>query len=287
MRISATITLCAVIFASPALRADTRSPETWRPPWASAAGEPDCPPANGDADVPAQVLDARTLTLGNGTEFRLSGILPPSTADLPADVGTWPLEGQAREALLNLLSSDVVFVAPSPPPIDRYGRRVGQGMTASTTATDTAKIWLQGEMVRLGYARVAPTPGFTSCTSTLLLIEREARAARHGLWSNAAYRLRRADATRELKSLTGTFQIVEGRVAAVGSSRERVYLNFGANWRWDFTAALGVRGPNERALWVERLKPLQGRMVRVRGWIVQRNGPFVDLTTPHLIEVID
>jgi hypothetical protein len=58
----------------------------------------------------------------------------------------------------------------------------------------------------------------------LLKAEDEARTAKRGLWADAFYRVRTSDA---LGRDIGTFQLVEGKVAAVAVRRNRVYVNFG------------------------------------------------------------
>ena len=71
--------------------------------------------------------------------------------------------------------------------------------------------------------------------------------------------------------------------AAVG---RRVYLNFGADYRSDFTAAVV---PGARSLFAaEGIDPLglAGRTVRVRGWVDVLNGPMIEVTHPEQIEVV-
>ncbi len=88
--------------------------------------------------------------------------------------------------------------------------------------------------------------------------------------------------------LRSTFQIVEGRVEAIAEVRGAVYLNFGSDWRDDFTAGV-VRG--RKAAKVANpafdASALKGKRVRVRGWIERRNGPFIEIVHPGQIEVLD
>ena len=84
----------------------------------------------------------------------------------------------------------------------------------------------------------------------------------------------------------GSFQLVEGTVRAVAVRRKYTYLNFGANWRDDFTIAIPARAHlmfKESCLDPESL---QGRNVRVRGWIKSRNGPMIDASHPEQIEIL-
>ena len=72
----------------------------------------------------------------------------------------------------------------------------------------------------------------------MLALERGARTAELGLWANAAYAIRPALRSRELMRLRSTFQVVEGRVAAVAEIKGATYFNFGADWHTDFTAGM-------------------------------------------------
>ncbi len=69
--------------------------------------------------------------------------------------------------------------------------------------------------------------------------------------------------------------------------RKRTYLNFGADWRSDFTVSLA---PKVRKLFeAEGIDPLssRGKLVRVRGWLKSYNGPLIEATHPEQIEVIE
>jgi hypothetical protein len=84
----------------------------------------------------------------------------------------------------------------------------------------------------------------------------------------------------------GRFALVEGKVVSVRESGGTVYVNFGPRWTEDFTVTLPKR--NERAFaGIVEPKRLQGRRVRLRGWIEQRGGPWLELTRPEQIEIIE
>ncbi len=204
-------------------------------------------------------------------------LLAPSPRDLPVAPEQWPPEVEARADLERRVSGRGVRLADEGAFRDRYGRRVSQ-------AFDGEGGWLQSALVDAGHARVAPLPGETTCITQLFAREAVARAKRVGLWANPAYEIRPARATRALERLAGTFQIVEGWIADVGVSRSEVFLNFGRNWRWDFTAAIDLRRSPDREAIVARLKGLKGRLVRVRGYIEKRNGPLVSLASVDVIE---
>jgi hypothetical protein len=69
--------------------------------------------------------------------------------------------------------------------------------------------------------------------------------------------------------------------------RRWAYINFGADWRKDFTVSIRRRDLRDfRKAWGERLKKLEGKAVRVRGWLRLRNGPMIEATHAEQIEVL-
>jgi len=68
--------------------------------------------------------------------------------------------------------------------------------------------------------------------------------------------------------------------------RGTVYLNFGADWRSDFTVAL--RRDALKTFAAAGVDPLgyAGRLIRVRGWLTSYNGPMIEATHPEQIEVL-
>ncbi len=141
-------------------------------------------------------------------------------------------------------------------------------------------------MLRHGHARADAAPGGTACLAEMLAHEREALGAGIGLWRYPLYRAQDAHQPKRLMRLRNTFQRVEGRVKDVGVTRSRIYLNFGGDWRTDFTASLRVRDKAFTEADLTHLKSLKGRKVSVRGWIERRYGPHIDLLHPAQVEVI-
>src|SRR3546814_18409837 len=74
----------------------------------------------------------------------------------------------------------------------------------------------------------------------------------------------------------GGFELVEGRVVAVGRGGGSTYLNFGEDWRQDFTVAVDRQA---QKLFEEQglaLDSLAGKRLRVRGWLKSSNGPLIE-----------
>ena len=238
-----------------------------------------CPPVGSETRAVANIRGVSDITLEDGTAAKLMGLLPPSVRDLPAPPSAWPLAGAALADLEHRLQDRRILIAKAGSFRDRYGRLVVHAFTSGENAQ-----WLQGALVEAGQVRVAPMPGETTCARALLLREAVARSKRIGLWANPVYEVRSARETRTLASLTGTFQIVEGWVSAVARRRNTVFLNFGQDWRWDFTAGIDLRNTPQKDAIAAQLQELQGRLVRVRGYIERRNGPFIALASADVIE---
>jgi endonuclease YncB( thermonuclease family) len=229
----------------------------------------------------AEIKTAVEVSLDDGTTARLMGILAPSSRDLPSPPSEWPPQLQAVAELDRLVAKRTILIADASAFRDRYGRRVIHAFTATEP-----RQWLQSALIEAGQARVSPMPGETDCLRDLLLREAVARAKRVGLWDNPAYDVRATRDARALAALAGTFQLVEGWVSSVSRRRNTVYLNFGRDWRWDFTAAVDLRRTAAKDAVAARLQALQGRLVRVRGFVERRNGPFVSLPSADAVEVL-
>ncbi len=77
-------------------------------------------------------------------------------------------------------------------------------------------------------------------------------------------------------------------MTSTGEARNgRVFLNFGADWRTDFTISASRATRNRFEAAGVRLETLDGAVVRVRGWLQEENGPMIILTHPAQLDIID
>lgn len=237
----------------------------------------------GEAGVVEAVLDGETFRLDSGLEVRLIGAgAPVRPADL-SDHHPWPLAEAARSALRTAALGKPVRLFYGGRERDRNGRALAHVFADP----GPARLWLQGELVRRGLARVYSFDDNRACIPDLLGREDRARSAGRGLWNDRTYTVRKALDVTRLTDDRGSFQIIEGRVHSVARVRGRTYLNFEANWRRDFTASLSASA--DRRLMKSGLNAdrLQDKRIRVRGWIEQRNGPLVAITHREQIEILD
>ncbi len=226
--------------------------------------------------VVKEIVDGDTLILDDGREVRLVGIQAPKLPLGRAGFAEWPLAREAKAALSGLALGRRLTVSHGGRRTDRHGRLLAH-------LHDRSGRWIQGELITQGMARVYSFADNRSLVEEMLGLEKAARAARRGIWAHPFYGvIHQRDAMRYLS----TFQLIEGRVAKVAVVRGRAYLNFGKDWRTDFTISIA---PKNRRLFRKSgvdVAGYEGRMVRVRGWLRSFNGPLVEATHPEQIEVL-
>jgi hypothetical protein len=113
-----------------------------------------------------------------------------------------------------------------------------------------------------------------------------ARSQRIGLWADERHRPVDAGDLDRLKGLIGRFALVEGRIRSVGERRERTYLNFGSDWKTDFTITIPKRSWARMSEQGLSAAALRGRRVRARGVIEEWQGVAMEITVPDMLEVL-
>jgi endonuclease YncB( thermonuclease family) len=212
----------------------------------------------------ARVLAGNRLELGDGGVVRLAGIRAPDAGGLAA---------QAEAALAGLVEHRLLRLEPADQARDRHGRLVAQLWRDDG-------LWLQGALLDQGLAQVQTRPGEVALAAKMSARERAARESGVGVWARGGVTPIPA---AEVRRLVGSFQIVEGRVVRVAPTERYIYLNFGADWRTDFTlrvARKGERGFRQAGI---ELEELAGREVEVRGYVLEAGGPLIELSHPEQI----
>ena len=246
------------------------------------AEEP-CSLDEGPSGVVSTVIDGETIKLEDGTEVRLIGALAPRARDAGAPPGSWAPEKNAVDALSRLVLGKHVKLAYGGRRADRYGRVLAHVFIVNGASSE----WVQGDLLDTGQARAYGLEDSFTCGRELLAHEVLARNARLGLWANGLYATKPADKPEYLMRLRGKYERVVGKVANVGVTKSATYLNFGSDWHTDFTVRIGKRVLGSNSEFAARLKSLQGVHVSVRGWIVRRDGPAVELVDPSELEILD
>ncbi len=239
--------------------------------------------SKGESGRVARVIDGDSfvMTLSDGAELsvRLSAVQAPRTAQRAQKA--WPYAQEAKAGLAALVQGRNVQLFYGGETRDRFGRAVAQVHTADSLGQPD--LWVQGELVRLGLARVYSWKGELADMSALYAFEAQARDRSRGLWGDPAYAIRRPDPD-PLAQDVDSWQIIEGIVTSTADVRGRVYLNFGADYKTDFTVAIAKKNTKHFA----DIQPLTliGARVRVRGWIEMINGPMIWMDHPGRLEIL-
>lgn len=241
----------------------------------------------------AGIVDGDTLVLDNGREVRLKGIQAPKLPLGRSGFEAWPLAEEAKARLEELAKGRPAQLRYGGARGDRHGRILAH-VFVQQMGRD---IWLQNVMLDEGLARVYTFKDNRACAAELLASERMARAGERGIWADPFYAVRDAANADGLNRLAGRFEIVEGTVQSAALVRGRLYLNFGADYRSDFTVTVGerdIRVFRQDDRWAallqgeqdhsRGLEHLNGERVRVRGWLSRNNGPEIVVTHPEQIE---
>ena len=163
---------------------------------------------------------------------------------------------------------------------------VRDGLVAFAYAGEATQS-LQVALLEQGAARVSARVGDKACAALLLAAEARARTAGRGLWTDPNFAPLPADNLARMDTEMGHFALVEGKVLSVRESGATIYVNFGRRWTRDFTVTILKR--QQRTFAAAGLEPkrLEGRRIRVRGFLERRGGPILFAAAPEQIELLD
>lgn len=221
----------------------------------------------------ARVIDGDSCVLSSGLKIKLAGLIAPEKSD--------PFFTQSKQALEALLSGRKIGLYYSGRKRDRYDRALAQIFTVRPDGSPDQ--WIQHEMVRLGYGRVRSHADTAWRIQTLLQQEAKSREAGRGLWQAKEFAIR-SPSPNELAQDVDSFQIIEGLIISTAQVRGQTYLNFGSDYRTDFTVSIARRHRREFEKAGIDLVGLEGARVRVRGWVELYNGPVIWLDHPQALE---
>lgn len=223
-----------------------------------------------------KVLAADRFELDSGEIVRLMMVKVPHMPKGSETGKPWPMAEQI-EAFIRSQFTGVTFTFHC---LERTRDRHGE-LVAMAKMADGG--WLQSQMIKQGWAWVSSTRDFTHGAFELYGLEDEARRQGHGLWSYTSYRLKDA---AQLNNKVGRFEIVEGKVMAVAVVKNVTYINFGGDWRKDFTLKMDWRARKLFEKAGVAVESLAGKRVQVRGWISWYAGPMIELTHVDQIRLL-
>lgn len=232
-----------------------------------------------DSAIVNQVIDPLHILLRDGRIVQLTGIDVPDFDPLEAG----EISAQGRERLEKMLKDKQVRLYQTK---DQNAGRVNRmGHHLAHVILVEGDIWLQGDLLAEGLARVRPSQRNPEMAEQMVALEDKARESGRGLWEKKG---QYAILTPETAShAINDWAIVEGEIHSTALVNNVLYLNFGPDWRTDFTIGLtsNIRRQLQNA--GTDAQNLAGRTVRVRGWIEDYNGPYLELIHPIWLEILE
>lgn len=231
----------------------------------------------GIAEV-ADVINPLTVQLANGETVHLVGLdFPDMDINEPGEFSL-----TAVKILKDMLIGETVHLYQTQNTNSGRLNRMGHHLTHLERMSDGA--WIQGTILSLGLARAMTLQRNPEMAAEMYALESRAREDKTGLWATNHYKIMTPE---ETEGQIGKVGIVEGQIQSAAINKNRIYLNFGPDWRTDFTVTIAPE--NKRLFSKAGLDPLQwnNQTIRVRGLIQSYNGPYIEVTHPEAIEMID
>ncbi|MBF0189275.1 MAG: thermonuclease family protein [Magnetococcales bacterium] len=224
-----------------------------------------------------RVIDGDTFLVDRNLRIRVLGIDTPELGrnGLADD----PYAAEAMRRTRDLIDGRSVTLVFDQQGMDDYGRILAY--VKLIDGRDLGEILLD-EGLAMTYVR---SPNLSRVEEYLAREERS-RQQGMGIWSlNGA--AGRSLSHRDALAAVGGYRRVVGRVDTVSWVGRQAFLNFGRDYRTDFTVVI------DRSDWRRHFqdapdltKSYQGKMIAVRGRIMRRNGPMIRISHPAQIEII-
>lgn len=223
-----------------------------------------------------KIIDPLTLILKDETIIRLASV------DIPNDKNSdWNI--RALEYLNEMLPerTEVMLYQTRNAKSGRVNRMKHQ--LAHLIIKDK-NIWVQGSLLNEGYARIYTAPDQDELLGDMRAAENHAIEAKKNIWSETeAFTVKTPD---NLDKLIGEFVVVEGTIQKVANIKNNAYLNFGNDWKTDFTVMLTSDNRRELSKNGLNAQMLAHKPVRVRGWLREYNGPLIELEDISHLQIL-
>ena len=226
--------------------------------------------------IASHAVDGATLATTNGETIILAGVKAPELWPKDAPYNSWP-HAEAARAMLNSTTASQ--------PLELFCEGERSDYTGNLIAHIKLpnEVWLQSLMVTAGNVYVFPRRNHLIGIDALYQDEQKARLEKKGVWALNPRTLTKADGNVN----TGWFHIVRGRILSANSVRKTVFLNFGTDWRTDFTAEIPPQAVTAFKRSGRDPLALEGQEVEVRGWVTWKGGPHIMLEGPGQIRTLE
>ena len=235
--------------------------------------------ASKDSEKISSIVSGNIVHLSSGRHIRLAGVLAPEM--VLASLSERLLE-ESKNQLAYYENKRIVPVRTTEK-TDRYGRDTAEIYMVDNTARKP--IHLQKELLLGGWAIAYPDHVSSQNFKDFLSFEREARKKKRGIWAQQDILLSSAAVEKSPKEYKYSFRIIEGTVRAATEKKKYIYVNFGDDWKTDFTLRFDKKA--QKRMRNAEILNLLGKKLQVRGWLDEYYGPMMDISYIEQIEVLD
>ena len=147
-------------------------------------------------------------------------------------------------------------------------------------------IWIQEHLISKGLAWATITGTNRRMLTPLFLVEEEARTSRQGFWATPIYDIK---TPTTLKNYINSYQIVEGKALYSSLKKGAVFFHFSKDWKTDFTMEIPRKCLSRFNSPSKLFNPRSwlNRVIRVRGWVKEKNGPMIMLKYREQVELVN
>lgn len=226
----------------------------------------------------SEVIDGDTVRLSNGQTLRYIGIDTPEVRIKKGgrfEYQPQPFALEARELNKTLVEGKRVRIEFDVQRYDRYQRLLGYCFVDDE--------FINAKLLSEGLAVLYTYPPNIKYTELFVAAQKEARENKRGLW--ASYEI--IDHT-QAGNYINQIRTVRGRVVQVYKSSKCLFLNFGKDWKSDFTIVIYNNVLDLfRKQGIDPLTFYKGKTIEVSGRIHNYNGPEIIVNNPAEIQVIE
>ncbi|WP_417449462.1 thermonuclease family protein [Kordiimonas sp.] len=213
--------------------------------------------------VAGEAISGARFKSAEGQTVKIALVKAPELWAPDAAYKSWPYGPEAKAALDARIRGKIVTLYCEGPSTNRLGELVAHVVMENGD-------WLALDLVREGHVFVFPGAIRRHGLTTLFQEEEGARNDRRGLWRFS--NLDPVEAQSEAVN-PGWFQIIRGQVQDVSIVRGTYYINFGEDWRTDFTIEIPPLVARQFAKQSVDPMSLKGERVEGRGWVDFKSGP--------------
>lgn len=224
-----------------------------------------------------EVINPHVIKTKDGTFIHLTGLdYPDLNYHDPGKISV-----TALEILKDFLTDKEIKIYQTKSTDKGRKNRLGHSIAHIVRADNDT--WVQGMLLSLGVARTRTSDHNPDMASQMMTLESAARRNKSGIWEIAEYTVLSPE--QAVKHI-GSYQIIEGHIKSSSMHKNRLYLNFGNNWREDFTVSISAFDLKKFTRQQIFPKDWNGKKIRVRGWIESYNGPYMKIDHPQRFEAL-